>query len=65
MSLKSTLMAAGVALPLFCLAAPTPDKSAYSFFNRTPETQLRELVTDRPDLTESPYTVDAGWWQLE
>lgn len=26
---------------------------------------MRELSTDRPDLTESPYSVDAGWWQLE
>jgi hypothetical protein len=47
------------------LSAAEADKSAYSLFNRTPEAQLRELTTDRPDLTESPYTVDAGWWQLE
>ena len=65
MSFKSTLVAAGLALPLFCFAASAPDKSTYSLFNRTPESQLRELNTDRPDLTESPYTVDAGWWQLE
>ncbi len=45
--------------------ASAADKSAYTFFSRTPESQLRELNTDRPDLTESPYTVDAGWWQLE
>jgi hypothetical protein len=65
MSFKSTLVAAGLALPFFCLAASAADKSAYSLFNRTPDAQLRELSTDRPDLTESPYTVDAGWWQLE
>jgi hypothetical protein len=47
------------------LSAAEADKSAYTLFNRTPEAQLRELSTDRPDLTESPYTVDAGWWQLE
>lgn len=47
------------------LSAAAADKSAYSFFHRTPEAQLRELSTDRPDLTESPYTVDAGWWQIE
>ncbi len=45
--------------------AGSPDKSGYTLFNRTPEPQLRDLSTDRPDLTESPYTVDAGWWQLE
>lgn len=27
--------------------------------------QLRELSTDRPDTTESPYTVDAGRFQME
>jgi len=66
---KTTLGAAALALLLITLSAaadnPTPDKSAYTASNRTPEAQLRELNTDRPDLTESPYTVDAGWWQLE
>ncbi|MBC7385082.1 MAG: transporter [Cryobacterium sp.] len=26
---------------------------------------MRELSPDRPDKTESPYTVDAGWYQIE
>ncbi len=69
MSRNSTLSAAALALlPLWSLAADPAaavDKSAYTLFNRTPESQLRELTTDRPDVTESPYTVDAGWWQLE
>jgi hypothetical protein len=26
---------------------------------------MRELNTDRPDKTESPYTVDAGHFQIE
>lgn len=26
---------------------------------------LRDLTTDRPDVTESPFTVDAGYFQLE
>lgn len=30
-----------------------------------PPATLRELTTDRPDATESPYTVDAGRVQLE
>ncbi|HEU5079969.1 MAG TPA: transporter [Opitutaceae bacterium] len=46
-------------------AVPIADKSTYTIFNRTPEAQLRELSTDRPDITESPYTVDAGWFQIE
>ena len=67
--MKTTLIAAALALPSVFVGAaenaPAADKSAYTAFNRTPESQLRELTTDRPDLTESPYTVDAGWWQLE
>lgn len=42
-----------------------PDKSGYTLFNPTPRDLMRELSTDRPDTTESPYTVDAGHLQLE
>ena len=42
-----------------------PDKSGYTLFQPTPREFLRELSTDRPDKTESPYTVDAGHFQLE
>lgn len=45
-------------------AAP-PDKSGYHLFNPTPVELMRELSTDRPDKTESPYTVDAGHFQIE
>ncbi len=45
--------------------APAVDKSRYTLFNPTPASLLRDLSTDRPDQTESPYTVDAGHWQLE
>jgi len=37
----------------------------YSLFNPVPAGQLRPLNTDRPDLTESPFTVDAGHFQIE
>jgi hypothetical protein len=43
----------------------SPDKSQYTLFNPTPERLLREFGTDRPDLTESPFTVDAGHIQFE
>ena len=42
-----------------------PDKSGYNLFNPVPENLMRGLSPDRPDLTESPYTVDAGHYQLE
>lgn len=41
------------------------DKWQYNLFNPTPRDQMREMSTDRPDQTESPYTVDAGHIQLE
>ena len=41
------------------------DKSRYHLFHPTPREYLREMVTDRPDKTESPYTVDAGHVQIE
>jgi hypothetical protein len=59
-ALRATgLLVAGVGMEA------APDKSAYSLFRPTPAALLRELSTDRPDQTESPYTVDAGHWQLE
>ncbi|AHF90087.1 hypothetical protein OPIT5_07475 [Opitutaceae bacterium TAV5] len=42
-----------------------PDKSACTLFNPTPKEWMRALSTDRPDQTESPYTVDAGHVQIE
>jgi hypothetical protein len=44
---------------------PLPDKSRYTLFNPTPRWAMRELEADRPDKTESAYTVDAGHLQLE
>lgn len=41
-------------VPLFLAALPAPAAPA-----------LRELTTDRPDATESPFTIDAGRLQLE
>jgi hypothetical protein len=44
---------------------PAPDKSSYTLFHPVPADQLRDLNSDRPDLTEGPFTVDAGHYQLE
>jgi len=41
------------------------DKSAYHLFNPTPTKYMRELDIDGPGATESPYTVDAGHFQVE
>ena len=44
---------------------PAVDKSKYHLFNSTPDALMREMATDRPDKTESAYTVDAGHFQVE
>jgi len=41
------------------------DKSAFHLFNPTPSQYLRPMDTDGPGATESPYTVDAGHFQIE
>src|SRR3954471_3984147 len=46
-------------------AAEPADKSLYNLFNPTPRELMREMSTDRPDKTESPFTVDAGHFQIE
>jgi hypothetical protein len=48
-----------------CGAAEAVDKSQYTIFDPTPERLMRELTTDRPDTTETPFTVDAGHVQIE
>jgi hypothetical protein len=44
---------------------PAVDKSAYHLFNPTPSKYMREMDVDGPGTTESPYTVDAGHFQVE
>jgi hypothetical protein len=47
------------------VAADRADKNQYHVFKPTPDDLLREMSTDRPDRTESAYTVDAGHFQIE
>jgi hypothetical protein len=46
-------------------AEERPDKSGYHLFRPVPESLMREMATDRPDKTESAYSVDAGHFQIE
>ena len=50
---------------LQCSNSIAADKSQYHLFNATPRELMRPLSTDRPDKTESAYTLDAGHFQLE
>jgi len=45
--------------------SPAIDKSVFNLFNPTPKPYLRDLIVDGPGATESPYTVDAGHFQVE
>lgn len=44
---------------------PAVDKNQFHLFRPTPPEFMRELAADRPDKTESAYTVDAGHFQIE
>lgn len=57
-------------LPLsFAANAQAPEKGekmdGYSLFNPTPPDSMRELHPDRPGITESPFTIDPGHFQVE
>jgi len=55
----------GVSKDVFESEEKKADKSRYHLFSPTPRDQMRDMSTDRPDKTESPYTVDAGHFQFE
>ena len=61
----SGVLAGGQGVAAEGAGQPLPDKSGWHLFNPTPSEYLREMNTDRPDKTESPYTVDAGHFQVE
>lgn len=73
--MKKTVIAiacATISLPLLAAEETTGkvdlskiDKSHYTLFSPTPGMYLREMSTDRPDKTESAYTIDAGHFQIE
>ncbi len=49
----------------FASAQDTEEKNQSHSSLSTPAKQIRELSTDRPDKTESPFTVDTGHFQIE
>ena len=59
-----TPIAEGITSKIFD-AEKKPDKSRYHLFSPTPGELMRDMSTDRPDKTESPYSVDAGHFQFE
>ena len=61
------MIALAAGIPLLQAAQPgeISRETRHHLFNPKPKDALRDLSTDRPDLTESPYTVDAGHVQWE
>jgi hypothetical protein len=57
----SALLSSFVTIP----AAAAADKRGYNFSNPVPTELMREMTTDRPDATESPFTIDPGHVQIE
>ncbi|SDQ04065.1 Putative MetA-pathway of phenol degradation [Chryseobacterium soldanellicola] len=53
-----------ISFPFVCSGQQAQDQN-YTLFNPVPRALMREMETDRPDVTESPYTVDAGHFQYE
>ncbi len=64
-AISTTVVACLSSLLVTSAAAAERNKSQYSLVNPTPRELMRDLSTDRPDKTESAYTVDAGRFQIE
>ncbi|MCY0976520.1 transporter [Chryseobacterium wangxinyae] len=60
----SKLFLGAIILPFACYGQKELPYN-YSLFKPVPKSMMREMETDRPDVTESPYTVDAGHFQYE
>ncbi|WBH16425.1 transporter [Sphingomonas radiodurans] len=56
-------LSAAAAEPAPQSEAPPPER--YTLFDPVPRDRLRGFNTDRPDTTESPYTLNAGHLQIE
>jgi hypothetical protein len=46
-------------------ASQPPDKWQYNLFNPTPTDLLSGMDSDRPNITNTPHTIDAGHLQIE
>lgn len=44
---------------------PPPNKNQYNLFNPTPRELMRDFSPGRPSKTDTPFTVDAGHYQIE
>lgn len=63
---QSRLALVCLCVPVAALAQPSEKRfEPFSIFNPVPRADRRAMSADRPDFTESPYTLDAGAVQIE
>lgn len=65
MKLFKILLCSFLALATVEGFAQQAETGKYSLFKPVPKEQMREMATDRPGITETPITVDAGHFQYE
>jgi hypothetical protein len=65
MHVRGLAIAAIAFIDCFDTAAVAEDKGRYNLFSPVPERLMRDMTTDRPDTTETPFTIDAGHIQAE
>ncbi|MXV50207.1 transporter [Pedobacter sp. HMF7647] len=54
-----------ITLSIFGLGANCQENTHYTLFNPVPKQLMGDMETDRPDVTESAYSVPAGHFQVE
>lgn len=59
------LLLIGLFFFTFIHAQQTNKRIKYSIFNPVPKDKMKEMQLDRPDVTESAYSVEAGHFQVE
>jgi hypothetical protein len=65
-TIAAAVLVAGLTGPrIGAQEAQTQDKSGFWLLKPVPAEMMRELTPDRPDKTESPYTLDAGHFMVE
>lgn len=62
---RAGMVAVSTLMLVTARAARAADTSGYTLFNPTPDSELRDMSTDRPGAASSPFTVDAGHIQVE
>jgi hypothetical protein len=62
--MKKFLILSAIFLALFS-TLQAQETEVYHLFHPVPKEKLREMETDRPNITESPITTDAGHLQVE